>query len=82
MKRAERGYLSRYITGWLDLRSLKMLDYGALARLLIAYIDDARAVDDEEALRIFITPTDICERRKRPGTHHQYDENRTGKVPF
>jgi hypothetical protein len=51
MKRAERGYLSRYITGWLDLRSLKMLDYGALARLLIAYIDDARAVDDEEALR-------------------------------
>ncbi|SRR5260370_5211944 len=49
---AERGYLDRYFTGWLDLRSFKMLDYGALARLLIAYIDDARAVDDQEALRI------------------------------
>jgi len=35
-----------------DLRNLKMLDYAALARLLIAYIDDARAVDDKEALKI------------------------------
>jgi hypothetical protein len=49
---AERGYLDRYFTGWLDLRNFKMLDYAALARLLIAYIDDARAVDDKEALKI------------------------------
>ena len=51
-KGAERGYLERYFTGWLDLRDFKMLDYAALARLLIAYIDDARAVDDKEALKI------------------------------
>lgn len=49
---AERGYLDKYFTGWLDLRNFKMLDYAALARLLIAYIDDARAVDDKEALKI------------------------------
>jgi hypothetical protein len=49
---AERGYLDRYFTGWLDLRNLKMPDYAALARLLIAYIDDAGAVDDKEALKI------------------------------
>ena len=48
----ERGYLDKYFTGWLDLRNFKMLDYAALARLLIAYIDDARAVDDKEALKI------------------------------
>ncbi len=46
------GYLDKYFTGWLDLRNFKMLDYAALARLLIAYIDDARAVDDKEALKI------------------------------
>ena len=51
-KDAERGFLDRYFTGWLDLRNLKMLDYAALARLFIAYIDDARAVDDKEALKI------------------------------
>jgi len=49
---AERGYLDKYFTGWLDLRNFKMLDYATLARLLIAYIDDARAVDDKEALKI------------------------------
>ena len=27
---AERGYLDKYFTGWLDLRSFKMLDYAAL----------------------------------------------------
>jgi hypothetical protein len=28
---AERGYLDKYFTGWLDLRNFKMLDYAALA---------------------------------------------------
>src|ERR1019366_8883247 len=39
---AERGYLDKYFTGWLDPAKLKLLDYAALADLLIAYIDDAR----------------------------------------
>jgi hypothetical protein len=61
-----------------------MLDYGAQARLLIAYIDDERAVDDKEAARDFESSRHLifAKRRKRPGTHHQYDGNRTGKVRF
>ena len=47
---ADRGYLDRYFNGWIDLRKFKLLDYAALARLIIAYIDDARAMDDREAL--------------------------------
>jgi hypothetical protein len=39
-----------YFDGWIDLRKFKLLDYAALARLIIAYIDDARAMDDREAL--------------------------------
>jgi len=49
---AERGYLDRYFTGWLDPTKLKLLDYGLLADLLIAYIDDAQAAGDTEALKI------------------------------
>ena len=47
---ADHGYLDRYFNGWIDLRKFKLLDYAALARLIIAYIDDARAMDDREAL--------------------------------
>ena len=50
---AERGYLDRYFTGWLDPTKLKLLDYAALAELLIAYIDDAHAAGDTGALQIF-----------------------------
>ena len=49
---AERGYLDRYFTGWLDPAKLKLFDYAVLAGLLIAYIDDAHAAGDTEALRI------------------------------
>jgi hypothetical protein len=49
---AERGYLDKYFTGWLDPAKLKLLDYAVLADLLIAYIDDARAAGDTEALKI------------------------------
>jgi hypothetical protein len=49
---AERGYLDRYFTGWLDPTKLKLLDYAALAELLIAYIDDAHAAGDTGALQI------------------------------
>ena len=49
---AERGYLDRYFTGWLDPAKLKLLDYAMLADLLIADIDDAHAAGDTEALKI------------------------------
>lgn len=49
---AERGYLDKYFTGWLDPAKLKLLDYAALADLLIAYIDDAHAAGDTGALKI------------------------------
>jgi hypothetical protein len=49
---AEHGYLDKYFTGWLDPAKLKLLDYAALADLLIAYIDDAHAAGDTGALKI------------------------------
>jgi hypothetical protein len=49
---AERGYLDRYFTGWLDPSKLKLWDYASLADLLIAYIDDAHASGDTKALGI------------------------------
>jgi len=49
---AECGYLDRYFTGWVDPAGLKLWDYGALADLLIAYIDDAHASGDINALAI------------------------------
>jgi hypothetical protein len=48
---ADHGYLDRYFHGWLDLQKYKLLDYAALSKLIIAYIDDARAIDDREALK-------------------------------
>jgi hypothetical protein len=47
----DHGYLDRYFHGWIDLQKFRLLDYAALARLMIAYIDDARAMDDREALK-------------------------------
>jgi hypothetical protein len=49
---AARGYLDRYFTGWLDPAKLKLVDYAALADLLVAYIDDAHAAGETEALKI------------------------------
>jgi hypothetical protein len=56
---AERGYLDRYFTGWLDPAKLNLLNYPMLADLLIAYIDDAHAAGDTEALK-------ILDRRAKP----------------
>jgi hypothetical protein len=56
---AERGYLDGYFTGWLDPAKLKLFDYAVLADLLIAYIDDAHAAGDTQALK-------ILERHARP----------------
>lgn len=51
-KDADRGYLDRYFRGWLDLRDFRPLDHEALARLLIAHIDDARAADDRDVFKV------------------------------
>jgi hypothetical protein len=47
-----RGYLDRYFDGWLDLGHLQLLDGNAINRLLVAYIDDARAADNRDALKL------------------------------
>jgi hypothetical protein len=49
---AERGYIDKYFTGWVDPAKFKLLDYATLAELLIAYIDDAHADGDTRALKI------------------------------
>jgi hypothetical protein len=47
-----RGYLDRYFEGWLDVGHLRLLDTNAINRLLVAYIDDARAADNRDALKL------------------------------
>jgi hypothetical protein len=49
---AERGYLDKYFIGWLDPTELKLFDYPILAELLIAYVDDAVAAGNSEALKL------------------------------
>ncbi|MET0707209.1 MAG: hypothetical protein ABWY82_10260 [Tardiphaga sp.] len=46
------GYLDRYFDGWIDPRDFRLLDATAINRLLVAYIDDARAADNLEALKV------------------------------
>lgn len=46
------GYVDRYFDGWIDPREFTLLDTTAVNRLLIAYIDDARAADDRDALKV------------------------------
>lgn len=46
------GYLDTHFVGWLDPSGLKLWDYATLAELLIAYIDDAHACGDTDALAI------------------------------
>ena len=51
-KDSASGYLDRYFDGWIDPRGFRLLDATAINRLLVAYIDDARAADNLEALRV------------------------------
>ncbi|MCX7318486.1 MAG: hypothetical protein NT113_02955 [Hyphomicrobiales bacterium] len=44
------GYTDRYFDGWILPADLRLLDANAINRLLIAYIDDARAADNQDAL--------------------------------
>jgi hypothetical protein len=46
------GYLDRYFDGWINPREFRLLDAAAVSRLLVTYIDDARAADNLEALRV------------------------------
>jgi hypothetical protein len=41
-KDAERGYIDRYFSGWLDPHSFEPLQQAALKRLIGAYLEDAR----------------------------------------
>jgi hypothetical protein len=46
------GYLDRYFDGWINPREFRLLDAVAVSRLLVAYIDDVRAADNLEALKV------------------------------
>ncbi|UGV24835.1 hypothetical protein E0H22_03550 [Rhodopseudomonas boonkerdii] len=46
------GYVDRFFDGWIRLSDFRLLDANAINRLLVAYIDDARAVDDRDALSV------------------------------
>jgi hypothetical protein len=50
------GYIDRFFAGWLDISKLRLLDQNCIHRLLVAYIDEARAAGEtltslEEPLR-------------------------------
>ena len=46
------GYVDRFFDGWISLANVRLLDANAVNRLLVAYIDDARAADDRDALSV------------------------------
>ncbi len=46
------GYVDRYFDGWIRPADFRLLDANAVNRLLVAYIDDARAADDRVALGV------------------------------
>lgn len=54
---ADTGYVDRFFAGWLNFQKFRLLDTNALHRLLIAYVDEARAAGDplsvlEEPMRL------------------------------
>ncbi len=44
------GYVDRFFDGWILPSDFRLLDAGAINRLLVAYIDDARAADNRDVL--------------------------------
>ena len=46
------GYLDRYFDGWIHPRDFRLLDAPGINRLLVAYIDDARAADNLDAIKV------------------------------
>ena len=51
-KNSPSGYLDRYFEGWIDPRDFRLLDSTGINRLLVAYIDDARAADNLDAIKV------------------------------
>jgi hypothetical protein len=51
-KDSPAGYVDRYFDGWIDPGEFRLLDATAINRLLVAYIDDARAADNQDALKV------------------------------
>jgi hypothetical protein len=49
---AALGYLDKSFSGWIEPSRLKLWDYGRLADLLIAFVDDARAAGDAKTLAL------------------------------
>jgi hypothetical protein len=49
---SELGYLDKCFSGWIDSSRLKLWDFGTLADLLIAFVDDAHATGDDRVLAI------------------------------
>jgi hypothetical protein len=58
------GYVDRYFDGWIQPSGFRLLDANAVNRLLVAYIDDARAADNQEALSLLDAAGD---RRREDG---------------
>lgn len=46
------GYVDRFFDGWIQPSDFRLLDANAINRLLVAYIDDARAADNRDALSL------------------------------
>lgn len=53
---ARTGYLDRYFSGWINPEEFNPIAVEDVPRLLVAYIDDAREVDDRDALRLLENP--------------------------
>ena len=51
-KESAAGYLDRYFDGWIRPRDFRLLDAAGINRLLVAYIDDARAADNLDAIKV------------------------------
>lgn len=51
-KDSSGGYLDRYFDGWIHPRDFRLLDATGINRLLVAYIDDARAADNLDAIKV------------------------------
>ncbi len=51
-KNSPGGYIDRYFGGWIAPRDFRLLDATGINRLLVAYIDDARAADDLDAIKV------------------------------
>jgi hypothetical protein len=61
---ADRGYLDKYFTGWVDPAKLKLLDYATLAELVIAYVDDAQRLVVPEHERFWIAVRWLTDSRR------------------